>query len=210
MYVGQIFHKLLTYLYLSTKLLMFSHIHLVLEEHITLIMPLHLSVVAEVTNYIKIGSLHSVLTLLTHFAKCDVCFLCLYQHIFSFFLNSEHNALSSMCFQMSMEENNSSFLHHAYATSGNYSLLLFTLLVFFVRRNVIPATTFLLKCVCKSKMFCFFLVIGGEVTFKVRSDSPTLTGAKATFNIDVGFPQNQTTLSDGQVVWARNCTINGK
>ncbi|KAK7119846.1 hypothetical protein R3I94_021627 [Phoxinus phoxinus] len=50
---------------------------------------------------------------------------------------------------------------------------------------------------------------GGEVTFKVRSDSPTLTGAKATFNIDVGFPQNQTTLPDGQVVWARNCTING-
>jgi len=92
---------------------MFSHIHLVLEEHITLIMPLHLSVVAEVTNYIKIGSLHSVLTLLTHFAKCDVCFLCLYQHKhICFFLNSEHNALSSMCFQMSMEENNSSFLHH--------------------------------------------------------------------------------------------------
>ncbi|KAG1931103.1 melanocyte protein PMEL [Pimephales promelas] len=50
---------------------------------------------------------------------------------------------------------------------------------------------------------------GGEVTFKVRSDSPTLTGAKATFNIDVGFPQNQTALPDGQVVWARNCTING-
>ncbi|CAM4733094.1 unnamed protein product [Leuciscus chuanchicus] len=49
----------------------------------------------------------------------------------------------------------------------------------------------------------------GEVTFKVRSDSPTLTGAKATFNIDVGFPQNQTALPDGQVVWARNCTING-
>ncbi|XP_016404330.1 melanocyte protein PMEL-like [Sinocyclocheilus rhinocerous] len=50
---------------------------------------------------------------------------------------------------------------------------------------------------------------GGEVTFEVRSDSPTLTGAKATFNIDVGFPQNQTVLPDGQVVWARNCTING-
>ncbi|XP_077060486.1 premelanosome protein a [Siphateles boraxobius] len=50
---------------------------------------------------------------------------------------------------------------------------------------------------------------GGEVTFKVRSDSPTLTGAKTTFNIDVGFPQNQTALPDGQVVWARNCTING-
>ncbi|XP_067287593.1 premelanosome protein a [Pseudorasbora parva] len=50
---------------------------------------------------------------------------------------------------------------------------------------------------------------GGEVTFEVRNDSPTLTGAKATFNIDVGFPQNQTVLPDGQVVWARNCTING-
>ncbi|KTG31497.1 hypothetical protein cypCar_00024339 [Cyprinus carpio] len=50
----------------------------------------------------------------------------------------------------------------------------------------------------------------GEVTFEVRSDSPTLTGAKATFNIDVRFPQNQTVLPDGQVVWARNCTINGK
>ncbi|KAI2644779.1 Melanocyte protein PMEL [Labeo rohita] len=50
---------------------------------------------------------------------------------------------------------------------------------------------------------------GGEVTFEVRNDSPTLTGAKATFNIDVRFPQNQTVLPDGQVVWARNCTING-
>ncbi|XP_065098025.1 premelanosome protein a [Paramisgurnus dabryanus] len=50
---------------------------------------------------------------------------------------------------------------------------------------------------------------GGEVTFEMRSDSPTLTGAKTTFNIDVRFPQNQTALPDGQVVWARNCTING-
>ncbi|KAA0708082.1 Melanocyte protein PMEL 115 kDa melanosomal matrix protein [Triplophysa tibetana] len=50
---------------------------------------------------------------------------------------------------------------------------------------------------------------GGEVTFKVRSDSPTLTGAQTTFNIDVQFPQNQTVLPDGQVVWARNSTING-
>ncbi|XP_051532575.1 premelanosome protein a isoform X2 [Myxocyprinus asiaticus] len=48
---------------------------------------------------------------------------------------------------------------------------------------------------------------GGEVTFEVRSDSPTMTGAKATFSIDIRFPQNQTVLSDGQVVWARNCTI---
>nr|XP_021335224.1 melanocyte protein PMEL isoform X1 [Danio rerio] len=50
---------------------------------------------------------------------------------------------------------------------------------------------------------------GGEVTIEVRSDSPTLTGAKASFNIDVRFPQNQTVLPDGQVVWARNCTVNG-
>uniref|UniRef100_A0AAY4C8V2 PKD domain-containing protein n=1 Tax=Denticeps clupeoides TaxID=299321 RepID=A0AAY4C8V2_9TELE len=50
---------------------------------------------------------------------------------------------------------------------------------------------------------------GGEVTFDLRNDAPTLTGAKATFNIDVKFPVNQTVLPDGQVVWARNCTING-
>ncbi|XP_041945103.1 premelanosome protein a [Alosa sapidissima] len=50
---------------------------------------------------------------------------------------------------------------------------------------------------------------GGEVTFDVRNDAPTLTGAKATFNIDVRFPPNQTLLDDGQVVWARNCTVDG-
>ncbi|TRY66438.1 hypothetical protein DNTS_029846 [Danionella cerebrum] len=50
---------------------------------------------------------------------------------------------------------------------------------------------------------------GGEVSFEIRSDSPVLTGAKASFNIDVRFPQNQTVLADGQVVWARNCTVNG-
>ncbi|XP_062323151.1 premelanosome protein a [Osmerus eperlanus] len=50
---------------------------------------------------------------------------------------------------------------------------------------------------------------GGEVTFDVKNDAPTLTGAKATFNIDLRFPQNQTVLPDGQVVWARNCSING-
>ncbi|XP_036386538.1 premelanosome protein a [Megalops cyprinoides] len=50
---------------------------------------------------------------------------------------------------------------------------------------------------------------GGEVTFDVRNDAPTLTGAKATFSIDLRFPQNQTALPDGQVVWAQNCTING-
>ncbi|XP_062400941.1 premelanosome protein a [Sardina pilchardus] len=50
---------------------------------------------------------------------------------------------------------------------------------------------------------------GGEVTFEVRNDAPTLTGAKATFNVDVRFPPNQTLLDDGQVVWTRNCTVDG-
>uniref|UniRef100_A0A8C2WMS3 Premelanosome protein a n=1 Tax=Cyclopterus lumpus TaxID=8103 RepID=A0A8C2WMS3_CYCLU len=54
---------------------------------------------------------------------------------------------------------------------------------------------------------CWF---GGEVTFHLKNDAPTLTGARATFNINLNFPPNQTTLSDGQVVWAQNCTINGK
>lgn len=47
------------------------------------------------------------------------------------------------------------------------------------------------------------------MTFDVRNDAPTLTGAKATFNIDVRFPPNQTMLNDGQVVWSRNCTVDG-
>ncbi|KAL0978256.1 hypothetical protein UPYG_G00168070 [Umbra pygmaea] len=50
---------------------------------------------------------------------------------------------------------------------------------------------------------------GGEVTFAVKNDAPALTGAKVTFNIDLHFPSNQTVLPDGQVVWARNCTVNG-
>ncbi|XP_019941857.2 premelanosome protein a [Paralichthys olivaceus] len=54
---------------------------------------------------------------------------------------------------------------------------------------------------------CWF---GGEVTFDLKSDGPTLTGARTTFSINLNFPPNQTTLSDGQVVWARNCTINGQ
>ncbi|KAK5872264.1 hypothetical protein PBY51_012980 [Eleginops maclovinus] len=54
---------------------------------------------------------------------------------------------------------------------------------------------------------CWF---GGEVTFELKSDAPTLTGARATFNINLNFPPNQTMLSDGQVVWAQNCTINGR
>nr|XP_033481583.1 premelanosome protein a isoform X2 [Epinephelus lanceolatus] len=51
---------------------------------------------------------------------------------------------------------------------------------------------------------------GGEVTFDLKNDAPTLTGAKATFNINLNFPPNQTMLPDGQVVWAQNCTINGQ
>ncbi|XP_067443750.1 premelanosome protein a [Thunnus thynnus] len=51
---------------------------------------------------------------------------------------------------------------------------------------------------------------GGEVTFDLKNDAPTLTGARATFNINLNFPPNQTVLADGQVVWARNCTIDGQ
>ncbi|KAM7401952.1 hypothetical protein PAMP_017229 [Pampus punctatissimus] len=51
---------------------------------------------------------------------------------------------------------------------------------------------------------------GGEVTFDLKNDAPTLTGARVNFNINLIFPPNQTVLSDGQVVWARNCTINGQ
>ncbi|XP_008408227.1 premelanosome protein a isoform X2 [Poecilia reticulata] len=51
---------------------------------------------------------------------------------------------------------------------------------------------------------------GGNVTFDLKNDAPTLTGAKATFTINLNFPPNQTVLPDGQVVWARNCTINGR
>ncbi|XP_048856248.1 premelanosome protein a isoform X3 [Brienomyrus brachyistius] len=50
---------------------------------------------------------------------------------------------------------------------------------------------------------------GGEVTFDTKNDSPTISGGKVTFNIDIRFPQNQTVQPDGQVVWAQNCTING-
>ncbi|XP_035517511.1 premelanosome protein a isoform X2 [Morone saxatilis] len=51
---------------------------------------------------------------------------------------------------------------------------------------------------------------GGNVTFDLKNDAPTLTGARATFSINLNFPPNQTVLSDGQVVWAQNCTINGQ
>ncbi|TKS71505.1 Melanocyte protein PMEL [Collichthys lucidus] len=52
--------------------------------------------------------------------------------------------------------------------------------------------------------------ISGEVTFDLKNDAPTLTGARATFSINLNFPPNQTVRSDGQVVWAENCTINGQ
>lgn len=57
---------------------------------------------------------------------------------------------------------------------------------------------------------CVTLFPGGEVTFDLKNDAPTLTGARTTFTIQLNFPPNQTVQSDGQVVWARNCTINGK
>ncbi|XP_067303296.1 premelanosome protein b [Pseudorasbora parva] len=50
---------------------------------------------------------------------------------------------------------------------------------------------------------------GGQLKFDVGNDAPTLTGAKITFTIDIVFPHNQKVLPDGQVVWAKNCTING-
>uniref|UniRef100_A0A673M1J3 Premelanosome protein b n=1 Tax=Sinocyclocheilus rhinocerous TaxID=307959 RepID=A0A673M1J3_9TELE len=50
---------------------------------------------------------------------------------------------------------------------------------------------------------------GGQLKFEVGNDAPTLTGAKITFTIDIVFPHNQKVLPDGQVVWAKNCTING-
>lgn len=48
------------------------------------------------------------------------------------------------------------------------------------------------------------------MTFDLKNDAPTLTGAKATFNINLNFPSNQTVLSDGTVVWAQNCTVDGQ
>ncbi|XP_061544828.1 premelanosome protein a isoform X2 [Phycodurus eques] len=51
---------------------------------------------------------------------------------------------------------------------------------------------------------------GGPVTFNLKNDAPTLLGAKSTFSINLNFPPNQTALADGQVVWARNCTVDGQ
>ncbi|KAM9856067.1 premelanosome protein b [Aulostomus maculatus] len=50
---------------------------------------------------------------------------------------------------------------------------------------------------------------GGRVTFNVANDSPTLTGAKVTFTIDLEFPHNQKVQPDGDVVWAEDCIVNG-
>uniref|UniRef100_A0A0S7EG41 PMEL n=2 Tax=Poeciliopsis prolifica TaxID=188132 RepID=A0A0S7EG41_9TELE len=51
---------------------------------------------------------------------------------------------------------------------------------------------------------------GGNVTFDLKNDAPTLKGAKTTFTINLNFPPNQTVLPDGQVVWTRNCTVDGR
>ncbi|XP_013910065.1 PREDICTED: melanocyte protein PMEL [Thamnophis sirtalis] len=50
---------------------------------------------------------------------------------------------------------------------------------------------------------------GGNVTFDIGNDAPTLTSAKVTFRIALRFPSNQTALPDGRVVWSQNCIING-
>ncbi|CAI5765619.1 Hypothetical predicted protein [Podarcis lilfordi] len=50
---------------------------------------------------------------------------------------------------------------------------------------------------------------GGDVTFDISNDAPTITGAKATFSIALRFPGNQTVLPNGSIVWTQNCTING-
>ncbi|XP_071333514.1 premelanosome protein b [Trachinotus anak] len=50
---------------------------------------------------------------------------------------------------------------------------------------------------------------GGRPTFNVGNDSPTLTGAKVTFTIDLEFPHNQKVQPNGDVVWAEDCIING-
>ncbi|NXC01293.1 PMEL protein, partial [Orthonyx spaldingii] len=50
---------------------------------------------------------------------------------------------------------------------------------------------------------------GGDVTFDITNDAPTMAGAEATFSIALRFPGNQTVLPDGRVVWSHNCTVNG-
>lgn len=50
---------------------------------------------------------------------------------------------------------------------------------------------------------------GGKVTFNVDNDSPTLTGASVTFNIELEFPHTQRALPGGEVVWTHDGTHNG-
>uniref|UniRef100_A0A3Q3QHJ0 PKD domain-containing protein n=1 Tax=Monopterus albus TaxID=43700 RepID=A0A3Q3QHJ0_MONAL len=50
---------------------------------------------------------------------------------------------------------------------------------------------------------------GGKVSFNVGNDSPTLTGAKVTFTIDLEFPHIQRVQPNGEVVWAEDGTVNG-
>ncbi|XP_068599175.1 melanocyte protein PMEL-like [Brachionichthys hirsutus] len=50
---------------------------------------------------------------------------------------------------------------------------------------------------------------GGRMIFNVGNDSPTLTGAKVTFTIDLEFPHRQRERPDGDVVWTEDCVING-
>ncbi|XP_068194121.1 premelanosome protein b [Antennarius striatus] len=50
---------------------------------------------------------------------------------------------------------------------------------------------------------------GGRVIFNVGNDSPTLTGAKVTFTIDLEFPHSQRVHPNGDVVWTEDCIING-
>lgn len=64
---------------------------------------------------------------------------------------------------------------------------------------------------CGRLVVCLFLLLtGGRVIFNVGNDSPTLTGAKVTFTIDLEFPHNQRVQPNGDVVWAEDCVINGK
>ncbi|KAM6924365.1 premelanosome protein b [Xenentodon cancila] len=50
---------------------------------------------------------------------------------------------------------------------------------------------------------------GGRVSFNVGNDSPTLTGAKVSFTIDLEFPHTQKAEPGGRVVWAEDCIVNG-
>ncbi|NWI57299.1 PMEL protein, partial [Calyptomena viridis] len=50
---------------------------------------------------------------------------------------------------------------------------------------------------------------GGDVTFDISNDAPTMAGAEATFSISLRFPGTQAVLPDGRIVWTQNCTING-